>query len=288
MSRAYNARRKARRQAQAAAERARSGRPRALWPRLTALVPALLIAAVFAAVAVLGVGSSTGGSREQVREEVSALLAGLPQDGRALGSPKAPITLWMFADLECPTVKRFVEAYLPSIVETWVRNGTMKIEYRSLQTDTFNERTFFEQEMAALAAGRQDKMWNFLLTFLHQQGQEDTDYVTDEFIVDIASQVPGLGLRPWHRDREDALLSRQVALGVHTAHVNGMRSTPSFVISLASGQIGGSEDPDDVAGTKEEIESALRKVIHGLDEENLGDVPTLSPYLGGSRASNTG
>lgn len=194
----------------------------------------------------------------------------------------------MFADLECPTVKRFVEAYLPSIIETWVRDGTMKIEYRSLQTDTVKERTFFEQETAALSAGRQDKMWTFLLTFLYEQGEEDSGYVNDEFLLSIASQVPGLRLGLWRRDREDPLLSRQVALGVHAGHINEIRSTPSFVIGLSKGQEVGRERRESVTATKEEIESSLRKELQALGEEDLGDVPTLSPYLGGSKKANTG
>jgi len=287
VSRAYNARRKARRQAQAAAESGRSGQSKTWRPRFTALVPVLLIAATFAAVALAGVSSSDGVSHERVRKEVSALLAGIPQDGRTLGSPRAPITLWIFADLECPTVKRFVETSLPSLVETWVRNGTMNIEYRSLQTDTVDEGTFFEQEVAALAAGKQDRMWNFLLTFLHQQGEEDTEYATDEFLGDIGAQVPGLERGSWRRDREDPLLFKQVAVGVHTAHVNGFQATPSFLLGFGDGGVEGNGNADDVGAAKEEIEVSLESELRSLGEEGLGDVPTLSPLLGGSQSSST-
>jgi len=205
--------------------------------RLTLLVPVLLIAAIFAVVAVVGFGSSEGGrlSRAEIRQEVAELLANVPQDGTTLGSPDAPITLRVFGDIECPTVKRFVMNHLPSIVETWVRPGVIKIDYRSLQTDTVNEGTFFRQETAALAAGRQDRLWNFVATFVRQQGRLRSAYATDEFIAGIASQLPGLERTQWRRDWGDALLSTQVALGIHRAHLEDMYATPAFLIGRTGG-----------------------------------------------------
>lgn len=115
MSRAYNARRKAkRRQARAATEPARPrhpSRPR----RLALLLPILVIAAILTVTAVLGFGASGGINQEQVKQEVAGLLADIPQNGATLGSPEAPITVWIFADLECPTVKQFVESYFPRL-----------------------------------------------------------------------------------------------------------------------------------------------------------------------------
>lgn len=246
MSRAYNARRKAKRQqaggvaAPAPRRHLRSSR------RLGVILPLLTIAAVLAATAVLGFGADNATSREEVDRDVSQLLAGIPQDGPTLGEPKAPITLRVFADLECPTVRRFVVSRLPSIISTWVRKGVIKLEYRSLETDTVNERTFYTQEVAALAAGRQDRMWNFVLTAVHEQqyklidlgqngfrqvtGIQHSDYVDDGFLTDIASRVSGLNMARWHQDREDVLLSKQVARGVHLAHTNDLHATPAFMI----------------------------------------------------------
>jgi len=242
------------------------------------LLPALAIVAVLAAVAFLGFGSrseESDVSQKRVAQKVDALLKDVPQDGTSLGSPNAPITLTMFADLECPTVKRFAEAYLPSVVETWVRSGVMRIDYRSLETDTVNEGTFFEQEVAALAAGRQDKMWDFVLTFLFEQGQEGTDYATDEFFTDVASQVAGLKMTRWRHDRDDARLSRRVAVGVYTAHSVGMSATPSFLIEVSSDNSHQSFKGKSVESIKEEAKISLRKVLASLAKEAVGDVPVI-------------
>jgi hypothetical protein len=238
-------------------------------------VPVFVIAAILAVVGAVGFGASNRPSQDQVRQEVAALLAGIPQKGATLGSPRAPITLRVFADLECPTVNRFVVSHLPSIVATWVRNGAMKLEYRSLQTDTRSEHTFFGQEVAALAAGRQDKMWNFLLTFVHQQRQMSAEYATEGFLPGIASQVPGLDRAQWRRDREDPLLSRQVALGVHSAHVKNLYSTPSFLLGFSSGKVDQHVGLGDPTSLRRKIEFSLREEIESLRKEALRDVPTL-------------
>lgn len=262
MSRAHTARRKAKRQqARAAAEDAshrRSLRPR----RVVTALPVLAIVAILAVTAILSFGAGGGNSSKQVQREVSALLAGIPQDGATLGSPKAPLTVWVFGDVECPTVRSFVELYLPSIIDEWVRPGLVKINYRSLQTDTQSEEIFFDQEIAALAAGRQDRMWHFFLTFVREQRDAQSEYVNNEFLSGIASQIPDLKRAQWNRDRGDARLAKRVALGMRRAHVEGLISTPALLL--------GGRSP-----TKREVELSLRRHIESLRAEEWGDLPTL-------------
>lgn len=275
MSRAYNVKRKAKQQKARFADELTAGPRRLLSHRLTALIPVLAVAGILAIVGILGFGStsSSGDDKKEVQEKVSSLLAGIPQQGSTLGSPEAPMTLWIFADLECPTVRQFVTAYLPSIIRTWVRDGTVKLEYRSFETDTFDEQTFFEQETAALAAGRQNRMWNYALTFIHEQGQGGTDYATDAFLADVATQIPGLDRSQWQRDHEDPLLSRQVAHELHAAHVKELHFTPSLLLNYGDGI--GSPHSSDAVSSKAELEIFLNEVVSDLVEEASGDVPTL-------------
>jgi hypothetical protein len=265
VSRGYDARRKAkRRQERAAAE---SSRRQSSTPsrRPVAFLPVLAIAAILVSTAILGFGAGKHSSPKQIDKEVTALLAGIPQNGAVLGSPEAKTSLQMFVDLECPTVRSFVESYLPSIVNTWVRTGAVKLEYRSLKTDTVNEHTFFRQEEATWAAGRQDKLWNFALTFVRQQGQRYTEYATDPFLIRIASQIPGLNVKRWNRDREDPSLFRAVALGIGAAHARDLRFTPSFTMS----------SPSDAASVQSEIQASLEKYLQILSAQSFGDVPIL-------------
>ncbi len=245
-----------------------------------ALIPVLAIGGILAATAVVGFGAAREKSQQQVQQEVTRLLGGIPQDGATLGWPDAPITVWVFADLECPTVKLFAESYLPAIVKTWVRSGDVKLALRSLQTDTVDEGAFFEQEAAALAAGRQSRMWNFALTFLREQGDPSAGYATNEFLTGIALQVPGLQMRRWRDDRRDASLRMQIALGGQAAAAKEFRSTPSFSLGFT----GGKDDPATRA-KRDEFQAALLRDIDSLRKEAFGDAPEVrTPGAGGGEA----
>ena len=78
-----------------------------------------------------------------------------------------------------------------------MRTGKLRIEYRSMETATREPEVFKTQQVAAYAAGKQNKAWNFIETFYHEQGEEDSGYVTEKYIQGIASQVPGLNLAQW-------------------------------------------------------------------------------------------
>lgn len=277
MSRGYNARRKARRQeARATAQPPRRANPSR---RFVPLLPALAIALALAATAVVGIGAGDGTSREQVKREVAALLAGIPQDGITLGSPNAPITLEMYGDLECPTVRMFAENYLPSILNTWVRAGTVNLIYRSLKSDTDDERVFYRQEVAALAAGRQDKMWNYALTFIHEQDRRYTDYATDEFLTGIALQVPGLRRKRWRIERNDPFLWKRVALDGYRARTQRMSSTPSFSIHFNTKKAEESGLYRTTLARKEFVAS-FKEAVRSLRNEAFNDEPSFGVVRG--------
>jgi len=161
---------------------------------------------------------------------VDSLVSGIPQHGNVLGYPNAPVTLQYFGDLECPICKEFTLAALPTLVQDYVRSGKLKIEYRSFETATREPETFKTQQVAALAAGKQNKMWHFIELFYHEQGEEDSGYVTESYLQNLAQQVPGLNLTQWGSDRNDPALVNQVASDAQAASNEGFTGTPSFLI----------------------------------------------------------
>jgi protein-disulfide isomerase len=184
--------------------------------------------------AVKKIAPETAAARS-VEADVSMLLAGIPQNGDVLGRPTAPVTLQYFGDLECPVCRSFTVSALPSIIGKWVRGGQLRIEYHSLETATREEEVFKSQQVAALAAGRQQKMWNFIETFYHEQGEEDTGYATEGYIQGIAKQVPGLDLTQWTSERSDPALASQVESDAQAANNAGFDGTPSFLIGRSGG-----------------------------------------------------
>ena len=169
--------------------------------------------------------------------EVTTLLTGIPQNGNVLGRPTAPVTLQYFGDLECPVCKGFTTGALPSVIGKWVRGGELKVEYRSLETATREPEVFRSQQVAALAAGRQNRLWNFVETFYHEQGEEDTGYVTESFIQGIAKQVPGLNLAAWTSERGEPALTNLLAGDEQAASNNGLDGTPAFLLGRSGGAL---------------------------------------------------
>lgn len=153
---------------------------------------------VLVAVAVLGVVLVAGAnpSRDsRIAREVSELLAGIPQEGQTLGSPTAPVTMQLFTELEDYSSGGWFVELLPAIIRELVRTNFLRIEYRAFKTNTIASETFVKQQAAALAAGAQDKLWNYVYTFYHEQGIEHTPYATDRFLENIARQVPAIDTR---------------------------------------------------------------------------------------------
>jgi protein-disulfide isomerase len=206
--------------------------------RLTRLgiVVAVVVVAIVVVLIATGGGKKSGPPTSPVVKNkevalVNATVGGIPQNGTVLGNPQAPVTLVYYGDLECPICKEFTLEALPSIIQKQVRTGKLKIEYRSLETATREPEVFKSQQIAALAAGKQNKMWNFVETFYHEQGEEDSGYVTESYLQGLAQQVAGLNLTKWTADRAEPALANQVAADAQAANTLGFTGTPSFELS---------------------------------------------------------
>lgn len=193
----------------------------------------LAVAAVVALVIVNRSGTSSGTKAGTAAgaAEVSALLKGIPQAGNVLGDPKARVTINEFADLQCPACKALADKSLPDFIKSYVRSGKAKIEFRNLIIigDQSNDAA-----KAALAAGEQDRQWNFVKLFYTNQGPENSGYVDDAFLTKIAKSA-GVDVAAWNKvrksDKLDAVLSRDS----QEASSRGFSSTPSLVFTGPGG-----------------------------------------------------
>ena len=250
---------RAARRAQEKAQAAGVSRRRRLW----LLGGAGAIVVVVVVVILLASGGSGGGlagtppAQRKVEGEVASLLGGIPQSANVLGAPAAPVTLEYFGDLECSICQKFTLETLPSIIRKWVRTGDLRIEYHSLETATREPETFKKQQVAAYAAGAQDKAWYFIETFYHEQGEEGSGYVTESYLDGIAKQVPGLNLTQWQEARNDKKYASEVEEDAQSANNQGFTGTPSFLI----GRSGGSPSK---LGTGNMPESTFNEAIEKL------------------------
>jgi protein-disulfide isomerase len=226
------------------------------------------IGAAAVIIVVILVATSGGGKKEGLAKgkqanstvaEVSSLIKGIPQSGITLGNPNAPVTLQYFGDLECPICRQFTLGALPGVIEKYVRTGKLKIEYRALETATREPETFRTQQVAALAAGKQNLAWNFIELFYHEQGAEDSGYVTEGYLQSLAQQVPGLNLPTWTAARSDSALTEQVTHDEQLAKQHEFTGTPSFLV----GKTGGSAQPFNPSSLEDPsaFESTVNKLL---------------------------
>ncbi|TMK98247.1 MAG: hypothetical protein E6G34_11380 [Actinobacteria bacterium] len=207
------------------------------------IVAAVVVVGVVAIVIATGGGSKShrlSTSKNETNPTVNAvsrLIGGIPQSGNTLGRHNAPVTMQYFGDLECPVCKSFDEGALPTLIQSYVRAGTLRIEFRSLETATREPETFRTQQVAALAAGKQNKMWQYIELFYHQQGVEDSGYVTESYLRELARQVPGLDLNAWEAARSDAALASSITTDAQAANNSGFTGTPSFLIGKTGGEL---------------------------------------------------
>jgi protein-disulfide isomerase len=203
-------------------------------PLLLALVVAGLLAVVLTSDS-SSVGKATASPEEsRAIKRTGALLAGIPQHGTVLGKPKAPVTLQFFADLQCSESRQVMLGALPFLIRHWVRGGKLRIVFRSLETDTLDEDEFLGQQIAALAAGRQEKMWNFIDLFYREQRPEFTRYADDAFLEGIAEQA-GVSVLLWEEARESDGMAGEITSDEVMAETKEMNSTPSFLIGPTGG-----------------------------------------------------
>jgi protein-disulfide isomerase len=211
------------------------------------MIGGVVVGAIVVIVAAIAISSGGGSSKATGLQKGSAasktatsvqnLLAGIPQSGAQLGNPKAPVTMTYYGDLECPICQDFtLNGGFPELVSKDVRDGKVKVVYRAFQTATRDPNVFKTQQVAALAAGQQQKFWNYTELFYRQQGQEDTGYVNEAYLTGLAKQIPGLNMNSWQSARNDAALANQVATDQQTGNSLGVSGTPTLVFKGPSGK----------------------------------------------------
>ncbi len=195
-------------------------------------------------------GLQTGHTASKTYATVNNLLDGIPQSGVTLGDPHAKVTMTYFGDLQCPICRAFtLGPAFPKFIQDQVRTGKVKVNYRSFCTASCNNTTssnpqalFNTQQVAAYAAGKQRLFWDYLELFYHEQGEEDTAYVTPAFLQGLARQIPGLKLTQWTSDRGDPALLSQVQGDERAAAAQSLSGTPTLIMS-------GKKGAEQVSGT---------------------------------------
>jgi protein-disulfide isomerase len=110
-------------------------------------------------------------------------------------------------------------------VRDYVRAGKLRIEFRGL---AFIGPDSDKALRAALAAGRQNRLWNVVELLYANQGPENSGWASEELIDRIANSVPGLDVERFDADRRLETLDTGMAEARAQAQTVGVRGTPAF------------------------------------------------------------
>lgn len=219
------------------AEAAKATRTRRLWMLggLIAIAAAIIIAIVVA----------TGGGDKKAdtnkaplgATQAEALLAGIPQKGDVLGRPDAPVTLYEYADLKCPICKEYMASAYPQLVTRYVRTGKLRMVFRAQHFvgEQENPGDSLSAAQMTIAAGKQNKLWNYADVFYANQQDETTRYATPEFLRFIGSGVPGLNVERAMAQRKGPSVAKQLEADDAAFRAAGFTGTPSFQLGKTGG-----------------------------------------------------
>lgn len=229
---------------------------------LVALGVAGLLAVALVGISIVSAGSGKSSSRALPgasapsivgAKHARSLFAGIPQRGTVLGSPRAPVTLVEYADPQCPYCAQWSQDALPALVKEYVRSGRVRIEYRGI--------AFIGPESkagvaAALAAGRQGKLWQVVDLLYANQSAENSGWINEDLLGSIAKGADVT----WSRfdfDRYSPGVERALKRSHVQAQADGVTGTPSFL----AGPTGGRLQPVEITSLGP---SAMRPVLDQL------------------------
>jgi protein-disulfide isomerase len=187
--------------------------------RLGVLAALAVIAVLVVVVVTTPHKASSGG--DEGTHSVLRELDGIQQSGITLGSPKAPVTIVEFADLQCPFCAEYERNVLPTLIDRYVRTGKVRLQLRLLR---FLGPDSDRLARVAAAASTQNRMWQFAALAYARQGAENSGYATPEFVNRLAADA---GLNDLDAA---AAAERQVRQSEQAARTLGINSTPSFMI----------------------------------------------------------
>jgi len=160
-------------------------------------------------------------------------------------------------DPQCPVCAEASQKTLPALIDGYVRTGKVKLQARTLHfigNDSVRAARF------AAGAEQQGRLWDFVDLFYKNQGPENSGYVTDAFIEDLATQIPGLDYAKMQADMSAPLVEQQLGEAQQQAAKFGVDSTPSFLIQI------GDADPKPLGNQGSEFDEMSKRIDAALKE----------------------
>ena len=192
----------------------------------------LIVVGVVLGVVLLG-GSNDSSSNASTSTlpgaaDVQQLLDGIPQHDNVLGRPSAPVTMVEWIDLQCPYCQQFETQAMPQLILA-VR-PQRQAQGRDEPHRVPRPRLAARPRSRALAAGKQNKLFNLMQLLYDNQGAENTGWLNDDILKSAAASVPGLDAERVMTDRNSTEITNRANAFDSQAQADGVRSTPTILV----------------------------------------------------------
>ncbi|MGV0838368.1 DsbA family protein [Mycolicibacterium thermoresistibile] len=151
-----------------------------------------------------------------------------PDDPFALGEPDAPVAMVVFSDYRCPFCAKFSQDTQPELVERFVDDGTLRIEWRDYPI-------FGDQSMLAARAGRaaaeQGKFWEFNDAVYAASPDRAKAEFTEQSLIGFAEQAGVPDIERFTAGMRSDDYDNAINADLDQGNSIGVPSTPAFLIN---------------------------------------------------------
>jgi protein-disulfide isomerase len=235
---------KARRQRQAVTRPpVRSTGGRRASPKVIAIVAIAIAAAAVVAVVAFALAGRSSSSSSSTSTTASTLpdaqavikgFEGIPQHGNVLGSPKAPVTMVQYIDLQCPVCRAYETEVMPTILQRYVREGKLKVITRPINIIGPESEA---GRRAALAAGLQNRLAQFDQLIYFNQGAENSGWLNDELVTAAYASIPGLDVQEALNSRNSSRVVAQTQIVDRQSNADHVLGTPTVFVGKTGGTL---------------------------------------------------
>lgn len=173
-------------------------------------------------------GRETAGEEEQPSEELLALARREAEDPYARGAADAPVVMIEYSDFQCPFCGKFARDTKPKLVEKYVDEGVLRIEWR--QFPIFGN----ESENAArasYAAGQQGRFWEFHDVAFGEEREKNSGAFAQDKVEAMAEEAGVEDLSRFAKDMKSQDATAALSKDTNEGYVLGVSSTPAFLVN---------------------------------------------------------
>ncbi len=208
-----------------------------LIPIVVALVAALVLGATLLP---WGGGAAEDEKQENAAAEVTSessskappevwdnLVRREPEDPMALGEPDAPVVMIAYSEFQCPFCGKFARTTEPVLVDKYVKDGTLRIEWRDFP---YLGKESTVAARAGRAAAAQDKFWEFEEAMYADQPPPNSGKLDKDHLAGVAEKI-GLDVDRFRKDMDSPATARAVQKDFAEGQGIGVTGTPAFVVN---------------------------------------------------------